>query len=298
VAVGEVHERLTASLPGEYELLRWSPYKMHQRAAQRFRVGRVVLTGDAAHATNPTGGLGLTAGMLDALVLQEALAAVVSGEVGEGVLDRYAALRRDTFLNRTSPLATDYKRLVFDSPWAPCIRHRPGCRPRPSSTTRASSARRAAPPRLRRRRAVDRRTCRGVTPSAVATSSGTGRARSGDSPHRRRRRLQSRQERLDPQGRQVVRGGRQGPQLVSRLHRQAPLDGRARKPRRRGGEAGRAAATPPPRRADRAGPQELRGVRLGWLERQPARERERAASGPSSPAATPTSRTCRRSSSA
>jgi 6-hydroxy-3-succinoylpyridine 3-monooxygenase len=115
VAVGEVHERLAASLPGEYELLRWSPYKMHQRAAQRFRVGRVVLTGDAAHATNPTGGLGLTAGMLDALGLQEALAAVVSGEVGEGVLDRYAALRRDTFLNLTSPLATEYKRMVFDS---------------------------------------------------------------------------------------------------------------------------------------------------------------------------------------
>ena len=33
-------------------------YRMHQRSAPRYRLGRVVLAGDAAHVTNPTGGLG------------------------------------------------------------------------------------------------------------------------------------------------------------------------------------------------------------------------------------------------
>ena len=40
------------------EVVAWSPYRMHQRAAESMRGGRVLLAGDAAHATNPTGGLG------------------------------------------------------------------------------------------------------------------------------------------------------------------------------------------------------------------------------------------------
>jgi 3-(3-hydroxy-phenyl)propionate hydroxylase/6-hydroxy-3-succinoylpyridine 3-monooxygenase len=47
----------------------------------------VLLAGDAAHATNPTGGLGLTSGLFDTYVLSEALAAVVTGEAPETVLD-------------------------------------------------------------------------------------------------------------------------------------------------------------------------------------------------------------------
>src|SRR6185312_8040182 len=39
-----------------------SPYRMHQRSASTYRLGRVFLAGDAAHATNPVGGLGLTSG--------------------------------------------------------------------------------------------------------------------------------------------------------------------------------------------------------------------------------------------
>ena len=39
--------------PGEYQLLNISPYKMHQRCAEKFRVDRVVLAADAAHVCNP-----------------------------------------------------------------------------------------------------------------------------------------------------------------------------------------------------------------------------------------------------
>jgi 2-polyprenyl-6-methoxyphenol hydroxylase-like FAD-dependent oxidoreductase len=102
-------------LPGQgsYELERASPYRMHQRSAQRYRVGRVILAGDAAHVTNPTGGLGLTCGLLDSYALYPALAAVVLEGADDEVLDRYSAARRDIFVNRVSPQATANKRLVF-----------------------------------------------------------------------------------------------------------------------------------------------------------------------------------------
>jgi 3-(3-hydroxy-phenyl)propionate hydroxylase/6-hydroxy-3-succinoylpyridine 3-monooxygenase len=99
----------------EYQLAQSAPYKMHQRAATTFRSGRVLLAGDAAHATNPTGALGLASGLFDSYVLHEALAAVVAGESDDGVLDRYATARRDAFLTTASPRATENKRLVFHS---------------------------------------------------------------------------------------------------------------------------------------------------------------------------------------
>jgi len=102
-------------VPGEgcYELERASPYRMHQRSAETYRVGRVTLAGDAAHVTNPTGGLGLTSGLLDSYALYPALAAVVLEGTDDEVLDRYSAARRDIFVNRVSPQATTNKRLVF-----------------------------------------------------------------------------------------------------------------------------------------------------------------------------------------
>ena len=102
--------------PGaEYELEGFSPYKMHQRSAETYRVGRVLLAGDAAHATNPTGGLGLTGGLFDTYVLYPALSAVVKGEAGEEVLDRYAEERRRVFWDVVSPAASENKRFVYGS---------------------------------------------------------------------------------------------------------------------------------------------------------------------------------------
>jgi 3-(3-hydroxy-phenyl)propionate hydroxylase/6-hydroxy-3-succinoylpyridine 3-monooxygenase len=114
-----IRERIDAYfqtfLPGpkEYELVQYAPYKMHQRAAETFRKGRVVLAGDAAHVTNPTGGLGLTAGLFDSYVLSEALAAVARGEAGDDVLDRYSQERRKVFLDYASPTASALKQMVY-----------------------------------------------------------------------------------------------------------------------------------------------------------------------------------------
>ena len=97
----------------DYELVQYSPYAMHQRSATTYRLGRVLLAGDAAHVTSPIGGLGLTGGLFDSYVLSEALAAVLAGSVDDSVLDEYSRLRREAFLGYASPRATDFKNLVF-----------------------------------------------------------------------------------------------------------------------------------------------------------------------------------------
>lgn len=63
------------------------------RQAERYRVGRVLLAGDAAHTHPPTGGQGLNLGVQDAFNLGWKLAAVINGWAPEGLLDSYHAER-------------------------------------------------------------------------------------------------------------------------------------------------------------------------------------------------------------
>jgi rifampicin monooxygenase len=59
------------------------------RLAQRYRVGRVLLAGDAAHIHPPVGGQGLNLGVQDAFNLGWKLAAEIKGWAPEGLLDSY-----------------------------------------------------------------------------------------------------------------------------------------------------------------------------------------------------------------
>lgn len=92
-----------------------SPYRMHQRSASTYRAGRVLLAGDAAHATNPCGGLGLTMGLFDAYALIEALGAAVRTGMDARVLDAWAEARRRAFVDKASPRASANKQLIFHS---------------------------------------------------------------------------------------------------------------------------------------------------------------------------------------
>ncbi len=110
-------ERFAAILPDPavpYRIDNFSPYRVHQRCAARFRVGRVLLAGDAAHACNPCGGLGLTGGVIDADALSDTLGAVIAGRADERVLDFYAEERRRVFVEVTSPMSTNFKRLLSE----------------------------------------------------------------------------------------------------------------------------------------------------------------------------------------
>ncbi|MEV4619508.1 rifampin monooxygenase [Asanoa sp. NPDC049573] len=64
------------------------------RLADRYRVGRVLLAGDAAHIHPPIGGQGLNLGVQDAFNLGWKLAAQVRGWAPDALLDSYEAERR------------------------------------------------------------------------------------------------------------------------------------------------------------------------------------------------------------
>ncbi|MCV7172303.1 FAD-dependent monooxygenase [Mycobacterium manitobense] len=67
---------------------------INSRLAQRYRAGRILLAGDAAHVHSPMGGPGLNLGMQDVVNLGWKLAAVVNGWAPEGLLDTYESERR------------------------------------------------------------------------------------------------------------------------------------------------------------------------------------------------------------
>ncbi|GAA1677404.1 pentachlorophenol monooxygenase [Citricoccus zhacaiensis] len=119
--MGSIEERIEdfyrTVLPGTgpYNKTLHSVYRMHQRVASSMRTGRLLLAGDAAHATNPTNGFGLVSGMMDSLVLADALGAVIAGTAPQSVLDHYSDDRRRVFNEVATPSSSETKRLVFHS---------------------------------------------------------------------------------------------------------------------------------------------------------------------------------------
>ncbi|WP_344943640.1 rifampin monooxygenase [Sphaerisporangium flaviroseum] len=82
--------RVTAGTDFGVHSPRWlSRFGDATRQAERYRVGRVLLAGDAAHTHPPTGGQGLNLGIQDAFNLGWKLAAEIGGWAPEGLLDSY-----------------------------------------------------------------------------------------------------------------------------------------------------------------------------------------------------------------
>jgi 3-(3-hydroxy-phenyl)propionate hydroxylase len=83
-------------VPGisSYEIAHTTLYRVHQRVAKSFRLGRAFLAGDAAHINNPLGGMGMNGGIHDAMNLTARLIEVWHGRTGEADLDRYDRQRR------------------------------------------------------------------------------------------------------------------------------------------------------------------------------------------------------------
>jgi 3-(3-hydroxy-phenyl)propionate hydroxylase len=76
------------------EVVRAVEYTFRARLAERWRDGRVLLLGDAAHLMPPFIGQGLGSGLRDAHNLAWKLAGVLRGELSDAVLDSYQRERR------------------------------------------------------------------------------------------------------------------------------------------------------------------------------------------------------------
>ncbi|KAF2732508.1 FAD/NAD(P)-binding domain-containing protein [Polyplosphaeria fusca] len=91
--------------PGDYELISMSPYKLQQRCAPSFRVGKITLVADAAHLCNPFGGMGLTGGFADVGSLYDCLIGIHEDELDEDILDKYSEERIRIWKEMIDPLS-------------------------------------------------------------------------------------------------------------------------------------------------------------------------------------------------
>ncbi|WP_163505741.1 FAD-dependent monooxygenase [Fodinicola acaciae] len=96
VTLAEVQRAVTEAFSPEIVVdeVRWaSRFGDASRQAERYRIGRILLAGDAAHIHLPAGGQGMNLGLQDAYNLGWKLAAQVRGEAPDGLLDSYHAER-------------------------------------------------------------------------------------------------------------------------------------------------------------------------------------------------------------
>lgn len=101
---------------GLYPLASTSIYRVHQRVAERFVDGRLILAGDAAHLNNPLGGFGLNGGVQDAASLAPMLVEILrDGAPHAPRLARYDRQRRPFNIRAVQALSIRNKRLLEET---------------------------------------------------------------------------------------------------------------------------------------------------------------------------------------
>jgi 2-polyprenyl-6-methoxyphenol hydroxylase-like FAD-dependent oxidoreductase len=100
----------------------FSTYRIHHRAAARFRQGRCFVLGDAAHIHSPVGAQGMNTGLQDAYNLGWKLAAVTQGRADAALLDSYEAERLPVARRLLDTTDRAFRIVVSDSWWAGVLR--------------------------------------------------------------------------------------------------------------------------------------------------------------------------------
>ena len=119
-----MQKRLKAFLPidGAFDICGCNLYTVHQRVAEKFRVGRVILVGDSAHVNSPIGGMGMNSGVHDAFNLADKLTRIVHGDAQQTEIDRYDRQRRQIAIKHTQAQTIRNKRLLEERD--PAVRQR------------------------------------------------------------------------------------------------------------------------------------------------------------------------------
>ena len=112
-----VEQRLQSVVPkeGKYDTIHRTIYRVHQRVADNFRSGRMLLAGDSAHLNNPLGGFGLNSALQDAINLTDKLIALWYGNAEDSVLDRYVRQRRTVNIEYVQESSIRNKRLLEET---------------------------------------------------------------------------------------------------------------------------------------------------------------------------------------
>ena len=92
--IAEARMEIFLGRPGATVELQRNMWNIHQRVADDFRKGRIVLAGDSAHINSPMGGMGMNSGVHDAINLADKLGQLWRGEADDTILDRYTRQRR------------------------------------------------------------------------------------------------------------------------------------------------------------------------------------------------------------
>jgi 3-(3-hydroxy-phenyl)propionate hydroxylase len=116
--------RMRRFLPAgaEFNIIGSNLYTVHQRVAKKFRVGRAILAGDAAHVNSPIGAMGMNSGVHDAFNLADKLVGILRGELDADALDRYERQRRHVALQHTQAQTMRNKKLLGEKD--PAVRAR------------------------------------------------------------------------------------------------------------------------------------------------------------------------------
>ena len=124
-ASGGLDRRIRAVIGAttEYELLWLTPYRFHQRLVERFRAGRVLLAGDAAHVVSPFGARGLNSGVADAENLAWKLAMVLAGRASDSLLESYHVERRAAALENLAVTDASMRFMVPHGPVRRAVRN-------------------------------------------------------------------------------------------------------------------------------------------------------------------------------
>ena len=110
------------NVKGAVRMERKAVYTFRARIAAQWRKGRVLLAGDAAHQTPPFAGQGMCSGLRDAANLAWKLAAVVTGEAPDALLDSYQPEREPNVRATIEMAIMMGKTVCITSKWGAFLR--------------------------------------------------------------------------------------------------------------------------------------------------------------------------------
>lgn len=99
-----------------FTIIALAPWRRRESIAQRLRVGRVFLAGDAAHTIPPNLGMGMNTGLGDAVDIGWKLEAALKGWAGQQLLDSYDSERRPAASHIAAVSTETYRRWMTSTP--------------------------------------------------------------------------------------------------------------------------------------------------------------------------------------